>query len=205
MEKSRLEAFSDGVIAIAITLLVLEIKVPAPVDGGLNLPGELAAQWPSYAAYVVSFATIGVVWINHHATIHRIEAVNHTLIILNLVLLMMTCVVPWTTALLAGYLSQPHGGQLAAVIYGGSFLVLTGCFYVLQRYILFGRTPLMGGQVDAATRARVDRRNRIGLLPYAVATAVGMYSAYLTLAICALIAVYYVLPSTVYARSSEQS
>lgn len=205
MEKGRLEAFSDGVLAIAITLLVLEIKVPVPVGGGLNLPGELAAQWPSYVGYVVSFATIGVVWINHHATLHRVQTVDHTLIILNLVLLMTTCVIPWTTALLAGYLSQPHGARLAAVIYAGSFLVLTGSFYLLQRYVLFGRGRLIGGQVDTATRTRVERRNRLGLLPYALATAVGIYSAYVTLAICALIAVYYALPSTVYARSTEQA
>jgi uncharacterized membrane protein len=205
MEKGRLEAFSDGVIAIAITLLVLEIKVPVPVNGGLDLPGELAGQWPSYVAYVVSFATIGVVWINHHATLDRIESVDHTLIILNLLLLMLTCVVPWTTALLADYLREPHGGRIASVIYGGSFLLVTATFYLLQRHILFGRGELMGHRNDAAARTRIDRRNRLGLLPYAVASAVGLYSAYLTLAICALIAVYYALPSTVYARSTEQS
>jgi uncharacterized membrane protein len=203
MEKGRLEAFSDGVIAIAITLLVLEIKVPTPVNGGLNLPGELASQWPSYAAYVVSFMTIGVVWINHHATLDRIESVDHTLLILNLLLLMLICVVPWTTALLAGYLRQSHGARLAAVIYGGSFLLLTGCFYLLQRHILFGRGELSGHRLDSAARTRIDRRNRLGLLPYTLATVVGPYSAYLTLTICALIAIYYALPSTVYARSAE--
>ena len=198
MEKGRLEAFSDGVIAIAITLLVLEIKVPPADDGGASLASQLAHQWPSYAAYVVSFLTIGVIWINHHATIRRIHAVDHRLLVLNLLLLLMIGILPWTTALVAEYLREPHGGGLAAVIYAGCFLVLTGVFYLLQRHILFGPRRLLHTHIDDAARDRVDRRNRIGLLPYAVATAAGALSAYLALGICAVLAVYYALPSTTY-------
>jgi uncharacterized membrane protein len=198
MEKGRLEAFSDGVIAIAITLLVLEIKVPVPADGGADLAEQLAHQWPSYAAYVVSFLTIGVIWINHHATIRRIQTADHTLLVLNLLLLLVVGVLPWTTALLAEYLREPHGDNLTAIIYGGSFLLVTVIFYLLQRHILFGRNRLLHDRIDDTARRRIDRRNRLGLAPYAVATAAGAWSAYLTLALCALIAVYYALPSTAY-------
>jgi uncharacterized membrane protein len=198
MDKGRLEAFSDGVIAIAITLLVLEIRVPTPTGGGADLADRLGHQWPSYAAYAISFLTIGVVWINHHATIRRIKTVDHTLLILNLLVLLVIGVVPWTTALLAEYLREPHGSRLTAIIYGGCFLLLTAIFYLLQRHILFGRNHLLHDQIDDSARHRIDLRNRIGLLPYALATAAAALSAYLTLTICALLAVYYALPSTAY-------
>lgn len=77
MPRGRLEGFSDGVIAIAITLLVLEIRVPTVMHGGAGLGVALERQWPSYVAYVVSFLTIGIVWINHHATIRRGRVVDH--------------------------------------------------------------------------------------------------------------------------------
>lgn len=202
MERGRVEAFSDGVIAIAITLLVLDIKVPPP-RAGIFLANQIARQWPSYAAYVVSFLTIGVIWMNHHATFRRLRAVDHTLLLLNLLLLMMIGVLPWSTSLLADYLVEPQGSQLAAVIYGGSFLVLTAVFYSMQRHILFGRRQLLHERVDDAAKRLIDRRGRLGLLPYLVATLAGLLSAYLTLGICALIAIYYALPTTMYERSPD--
>ena len=103
MTTSRTEAFSDGVIAIAVTLLVLDIKVPGPgTHGGLG--HALADQWPSYAAYVVSFATIGIIWNNHHATLHRVRRIDHGLLVLNLLLLLTIGVLPFTTSLMAAYL-----------------------------------------------------------------------------------------------------
>ena len=205
MDKGRLEAFSDGVIAIAITLLVLEIRVPTPIGGGADLANQLGHQWPSYAAYAISFLTIGVVWINHHATIRRIQTVDHTLLILNLLLLLVIGVVPWTTALLAEYLREPHGNRLTAIIYGGCFLLLTAIFYLLQRHILFGRNHLLHDHIDDTARHRIDRRNRIGLLPYTLATAAAALSAYLTLTICALLAVYYALPGTAYEAPTRET
>lgn len=198
MEKGRLEAFSDGVVAIAITLLVLDIKVPAATRGGAGLAAALGSQWPSYVGYTVSFLTIGIVWINHHATIRRLRAVDHTLLLLNLLLLLAIGVLPWSTALLATHLREPQGNQPAAMIYGGSFLLLTVLLYALQRHIPFCPRRLLHDHIDDAARDRVDRRNRAGLLPYAIATAAGALSAYATLAICAAIAVYYALPSTAY-------
>jgi uncharacterized membrane protein len=205
MERGRLEAFSDGVIAIAITLLVLDIKVPPPRDGGAHLADDLLHQWPGYLAYVVSFLTIGVIWMNHHATFRRLREVDHGVLILNLLLLMTIGVLPWSTSLLAEYLTQPNGGHLAAVVYGGSFLLLTVVFYGMQRYIIFGRRDLLHERIgDEALRA-VDRRTRLGILPYVVATSLGLVSAYVTLALCALIAGYYALPKTIYERDAASN
>ena len=89
MSKARAETFSDGVIAVAITLLALNIRVPLPRAHG-SLAHELARQWPQYAAYVVSFLTIGIIWINHHAMLRRLASVDHAILALNLVLLMST-------------------------------------------------------------------------------------------------------------------
>ena len=103
-----MEAFSDGVFAIAITLLVLEIHVPEP--GPATSATSWPRQWPSYAAYVVSFLTIGIIWINHHAMVRRLRLVDHSILIWNLVLLMTVSVLPFTTALVAG-LSQGERGR----------------------------------------------------------------------------------------------
>src|ERR1700759_1438633 len=99
MSPSRLEAFSDGVFAIAITLLVLDLGVPEPGSGSLG--HELLAQWPSYASYVISFLTIGIIWINHHAAFGRLRVVDHSILIWNLALLMTVSVLPFTTRLMA--------------------------------------------------------------------------------------------------------
>jgi uncharacterized membrane protein len=193
MDKGRLEAFSDGVIAIAITLLVLNINVPAP--GGASLARKLGEQWPSYVGYVVSFLTIGIIWTNHHAMLRRLRAVDHSVLVLNLLLLMSIGALPFTTALFAEYLRASGGEHLAAAIYSGSFLVMSFFFYTLQRHILYSRRHLMLDTISEHDLAVIDRRNRFGLVPYAIATALAVLSPYVTLAICALLAAYYGLPA----------
>ena len=196
MPTSRLEAFSDGVIAIAITLLVLEIHVPSP-GGEHSLGHELAEQWPSYAAYVVSFLTVGIIWINHHAMIARLAKANHTLLVFNLLLLMAIAVIPFTTALVADYLRESEGEKLAAAIYGGSLLLMGLSFFATQAYVLYGEGgQLARAEIGAAERAAIRRRNLTGIAPYAVATAVAPLSPYLTLAICGAVALFYALPGT---------
>ena len=100
-----------------------------------ELAHKLAEQWPSYAAYVVSFLTIGVIWINHHAMLRRVQTVDHSVLILNLLLLMLIAVLPWTTALLAEYLREDDGQHLAAAIYGGSLLAMALSFFAMQRHL----------------------------------------------------------------------
>ena len=201
MSKGRLEAFSDGVIAIAITLLVLDIKVPEA--GGGPLGHALADQWPSYAAYVVSFLTVGIIWINHHATIARLAQVDHGVLMLNLLLLLVIGVLPFTTSLMATYLREDRGQHLAAAVYGGSLLLMGCAFFALQRYTVGTRRDLVGGRISAEVRRRILVRNGAGVVPYAVATAVAPLSAYATLAICAAVALYYAVPTDAKATAEE--
>ena len=131
MSKGRLESFSDGVIAVAITLLILNISVPSRRP--TSLAHELSNMWPQYAAYVTSFLTIGIIWINHHAMINRLREVNHAILFLNLLLLMSIVLLPFATNLMAVYLQTPHGQHLAAAVYGGSLLLMGVTFAHAQR------------------------------------------------------------------------
>jgi uncharacterized membrane protein len=197
MSKARIEAFSDAVIAVAITLLALDLRVPDPAGPG-SLAHRLGQQWPNYAAYVVSFLTIGIIWINHHAMLQRLVSVDHAILVLNLLLLLTIGVLPFSTALMARYLNASHGQNFAAVIYGGSFLLMSLAFFAMQRHLLHAKQRLLQDHLTPEVRRAVLRRNAIGLLPYAVATVGGVVSPFLTLAICAAVAVFYALPRTTF-------
>ena len=195
MSPTRLEAFSDGVLAIAITLLVLDIHVPPP-RAGTSLAHQLGAQWPSYAAYLTSFLTIGIIWINHHAMIRRLRAVDHTILTLNLLLLLTIGVLPFTTALVAAYVKQGHGQHLAAAIYAGSYLLMSIAFAATNRHVLFAKTSLHRLPLDEQERRSILKRGVVGLAPYLIATGLAAVSAYASLAICAAVAIFYALPRT---------
>jgi uncharacterized membrane protein len=200
MSKARIEAFSDAVIAVAITLLALDLRVPDPGSPG-SLAHHLGQQWPNYAAYVVSFLTIGIIWINHHAMLQRLVSVDHTILMLNLLLLLTIGVLPFSTALMAEYLNASHGQNLAAVVYGGSFLSMALAFFAMQRHLLLAKQHLLHDRLTPEVRQGVLRRNAIGLLPYGVATIGAIVSPFLTLAICAAVAVFYALPGTTFDRA----
>jgi uncharacterized membrane protein len=202
MSTNRLEAFSDGVFAIAITLLVLDIHVPEPGPGSLG--HELLAQWPSYAAYVISFITIGIIWINHHAAFSRLRAVDQSILILNLLLLMSVGVLPFTTSLMATYLKESSGEGLAAAVYGGSFLLMGGVFVMANRQILFRRPRLLKEPIEPEAGRTILRYAALGQIPYAVAVVLAFVSPYITLAICAACAVYYALPIASQAGSGAE-
>src|ERR1700682_1711481 len=124
-ETGRVEAFSDGVFAVAITLLVLNIKIPGLDLSPSNLPNEtqlwieLVKEWPMLAAYVTSFATIGVMWINHHRLYSHIKRTDTVLLLLNLLLLLIIVFIPVPTALVAEYLVYPDLHS-AALLYSGT-------------------------------------------------------------------------------------
>jgi uncharacterized membrane protein len=195
MSKDRIEAFSDGVMAVAITLLALDLHVPSTTAPS-SLAHQLGVQWPNYAAFVVSFLTIGVIWINHHAMLRRILGVDHSILVLNLLLLLTICVLPFSTALMAQYLTAAHGQKLAAVVWGGSFLTMSLAFFAMQRHLLVAREHLLDEHLTPELRRLVLRRNAAGVLPYAIATLAAVLTPYLTLAICGLVAVFYAWPST---------
>jgi uncharacterized membrane protein len=193
MGTNRLESFSDGVMAVAITLLVLGISIPSPDDSG-SLIHQLGQRWPEYLAYVVSFVTIGIIWINHHAMISRLRRADHSILILNLLLLMSVGILPFATGLMADYLRDPGGQRLAAAVYSGSFLVMSVLFSLLNRQILLGRPSMLTTEMPLQERRRLLARALTGLVPYLVATILAIVSAYATLAICAGVAVFYALP-----------
>jgi uncharacterized membrane protein len=180
------------VIAVAITLLVLNIEVP-PVGG--HLAHELAGQWPQYAAYATSFLTIGIIWVNHHAMIGRLRAADHGILMLNLLLLLTIGLIPFGTALLATYLREGRGENLAAAVYGGVFLAMGIAFAALNWHILFRKAHLLPPEYTPERRRRILARSVAGLLPYVLATALAAVSPYPTLVICAALAIYYALPA----------
>jgi uncharacterized membrane protein len=192
---NRLEAFSDGVLAIAVTLLVLDLHVPS-ARSGVSLADQLGREWPNFAAYAISFATIGIIWINHHAMIRRLKAVDHSILTLNLGLLLSIGVLPFTTALMAAYVNRGQGQHLAAAIYSGSFLLMSIAFAATNRHVLLAKAHLLSPSLSERDRRAILRRGVAGLVPYAIATALAVVSAYVTLAVCGLVAAFYALPRT---------
>jgi uncharacterized membrane protein len=195
MGTNRLESFSDGVMAVAITLLVLGITVPSPTaHPHHSLLYELGTHWPDYAAYAISFVTIGIIWINHHAMINRLRDADYTILILNLLLLMSIGILPFATSLMATYLREPNGRTLAAAVYAGSFLLMSSAFSLLNWTILIKRAHMFAEQLSLEQRRQILRRSISGTAPYAVAVAVAPLSPYATIAICAAVAIYYARP-----------
>jgi len=189
----RLEAFSDGVMAVAITLLVLNIDLP-DLANGETLGHGLAAQWPVYAAYVVSFLTIGIIWINHHVMISRLREADRTILFLNLLLLMSIAVLPFATKLIAEYLRKSSGQHVAAAVYSGAFFVMAVFFATLNAHILLAKHHRLATPLPEERRRQILSRATVGVVPYAVATALAAVSSYLTLAICGALALFYALP-----------
>lgn len=192
-DTARLETFADGVIAIAITLLILDVKVPEA--HGAALRGQLAMQWPSYAGYVVSFLTIGVIWVNHHHMFKLIERTTHAFLIMNVVFLMTIAFLPWPTALVAANIRSPAGRETASVVYGVTMVAIAVMFNVVWRYASKGGR-LMHPRVDLTVIARTNRSYGIGPIVYAAATVIAFVDAYVSLAIFAALAVFWLLPGT---------
>jgi TMEM175 potassium channel family protein len=203
VSKARLESFSDGVIAVAITLLVLNLVVPIPSETP-RLGHKLLEMWPSYVAYATSFLTIGIIWINHHAVLGRLRQPDHSILILNLLVLLWVGVLPFATNLMATYLKESHGESLAAALYAGAFLAMSLTFAALNRHILFAKSHLMSAQLPEERRRQILRRFLTGLIPYALATVLAFVSPYITLAICAAVAVFYATPVALGGEAASQ-
>jgi uncharacterized membrane protein len=186
----RLAAFSDGVYAIAITLLVLDVKVPQ-VEHGLG--AALAAQWPSYLGYVVSFVIIGIWWANHHRLLDGFARSDHALLQLNTLHLMCIAFLPFATALLADYLR--HGGEestAATAVYAGTLLFSALLFAATWLY--GARAGLLRAELTPAAVSWVSRQFGVSLLCYAVALGLAFLLPSASLAICVAVALYYALP-----------
>ena len=190
-ETARLEAFSDGVFAIAITLLILEIKVPE--SNVSDLARELARQWPSYLAFLISFAFIGIMWINHHRMFTHIRKSDDILLLLNLLLMLGICVVPFTTALLAAHLGHA-GARTAVVVYNATYFGIALLFNLLWRYAASRDGHLLAADVNREAAQRITEQYNYGPLAYAIAIALAWVSLTASLLINVVLAFFFAIP-----------
>jgi uncharacterized membrane protein len=188
-----MEAFSDGVFAVAITLLALNLVVAGPGHGPLLR--QLADHWPSFLAYVISFFTVGIIWVNHHALVDNIAVVDRTLLFLNLLLLLFVVAIPFGTGTMADYLtSSDQDARIATIVY---LLILEGMS--LSFVAIFGWTLREGRThrpIPVEARPGAWVRFGIGVALYLVALAVAFVSAPAALVIVGLIAIYYIFERT---------
>jgi uncharacterized membrane protein len=197
---NRTEAFSDGVFAIAATLLVLELKVPQVEPG--SLADALLENWPSYATYVVSFLTIGIIWVNHHTIMDRVKRVDRPLLFINLVFLMLVAAIPFPTALLADYLGEGHDDRLAAVIYGGTMWFMGLAICAIWAYAV--RSGLLEEGVDRNLARKSLRVFAMGVPAYPIGILASILSAELGLVVYALVALFYMFDVLPPLKSGEE-
>jgi len=193
--KSRLEAFADGVFAIAATLLILNVAVAE----GKPLGGELQRIWLSYAAYAITFTTIGVIWINHHLVMHQVARVDRLFQVLNVLFLMVIAFIPFPTRLLALYITTGDA-KAAALAYGVTLTLTAVLFNALWWYAAAGHR-LIRADADPKVITGIGRSYLPGPFIYSVATVVALISPQASAALYALIALFYVLESSVFGRS----
>jgi uncharacterized membrane protein len=199
----RLEAFSDGVFAIAITLLVLDIKVPAiPNVTGDNVDNALFAalvnQWPKYLAYVLSFLTVLIMWAGHHSLVSYVKKTNWNFFLLNGLYLMGVAVLPFPTALLSEYIGHP-GGRVAVAVYSATFLGISLVFNGLFWYA--AGNSLLKPEADPQELRHMQRRNLVGPVFYVLALVLALADlVWASLAIYAFLAVFYLVPRALVRR-----
>ncbi len=191
METTRLETFSDGVFAIAVTLLILEVRLP-DIEGAA-LSTRLARAWPDYIGFVISFVTIGIMWANHHSIFGLIHRSSHGLVVANLVLLLCVSFLPFPTKVLGEHLRVTGDDQQKATVFSSGSFFVTAVFYnlVWQTAAFRNRLIVPGCESEAA---EVTRRFRPGAPVYLVATLVALWSVPASLAIDGGLALLYILP-----------
>jgi uncharacterized membrane protein len=196
MDRSRLEAFSDGVFAVAITLLALNLTVAGPGPHNQNPPLVDQLDGPAFLAYLVSFFMIGIIWVNHHVLVRAITAVDRTLLFLNLVLLLFVVLIPFATATEADYFpANGRDARLAMTLYAGVFLGMSVGFSLIFEWTLHGQRVAqpLPPEKHWAARARFVG----GGLVYVVAMVVAWwFSAVAAFVLIALVAVYYIVERT---------
>ncbi|TMD13380.1 MAG: DUF1211 domain-containing protein [Chloroflexi bacterium] len=192
--KARLEAFADGIFAIAATLLTLNLAV----NEHSPLAGELMRIWPGYAAYAISFTTIGIIWMNHHLLLHQISHTDRFFLLLNVLFLMLIAFIPFPTRLLALYINA-DGAQAAAFAYGITLTLTAILFNAIWRYAAWGRR-LIRQDADARVVSGIGRSYLPGPFIYLAATLVALVSPQVSAGLYAAIAVFYVLESSVFGR-----
>jgi uncharacterized membrane protein len=192
-ETGRVEAFSDGVFGIAVTLLVLDLKVPRTADlaGRAALATALIRQWPTYLSYVLSFLTVLIMWANHHRLFGVIRRTNHTFLLINGVLLMFITLVPFPTAVLAEHIAGA-GAPTAAALFSGTFVMIAVMFNVLWRYAAHRGRLLAGGHEREV--ASITSQYRFGPLLYLASFLLAFVNVPASVGLCGLLAGFFALP-----------
>ena len=192
MSSRRVEAFSDGVFAIAITLLVLDLVVPPRTETAAGeLGGRLLHQWPSYFAYLVSFLIVGIIWVNHHTVFGKVRLVDRRVLFANLALLLVVSVIPFPTRLISEYLTA--GGadaHLAAALYSATMLTM-GLSYSALWLAVTRDAELLHEHVDPTASRAALRRFGMGNILYLATVGLAFVNAIATLTLHGALAVYY--------------
>jgi uncharacterized membrane protein len=194
-EPQRMEAFSDAVFAIAITLIVIDIKVPHPpgTPGSGYLATALIDLWPNYLAYLFSFTVIGIYWVNHHYTGKLYVRADHTLNLLNLLFLLAIAFLPFPTHVLADYIMDEANRTVAAAFYTGA-LVLPAAGWLLKWLYASHRGRILDPQLDGRFVRRLTMRYTTSLMIYLMAMAVTLIESWIGIAIATAVTLYYLLP-----------
>jgi uncharacterized membrane protein len=200
MGKGRLEAFSDGVLAVAITLLVLDLHASVDLTNkngtAVSLWTQVHDEWPSFLAYLISFFVIGVIWINHHALCVLLDHVDRAMLFYNLLLLLWVCTIPFTTSALAEFLNNGTTSdvRVAVLLYGISNEGMAIAFLLIVRHMLY--KPLVKGTVDPVARRKAVIRFGLGSVIYPIITVVGLFSAVTMYVLYIATIIYYVADQT---------
>jgi uncharacterized membrane protein len=191
--KGRVEALADGVFAVAMTLLVLDVKVPPRGDAPAeDLARQLWELWPRFGAYGVSFLVIGVNWVGHHAQLHYVRRADRAFLWMNLLFLLFISALPFSTALLG----QHHDNPVAIAVYCGNLMLSGGVLYGQLRYAA-GPGRLFDADLDPELIRAGGRRILMGPAIYAVAAVIAFLSTTASLVLCAVVPVLYIIPGKV--------
>jgi uncharacterized membrane protein len=197
MSTGRLETFADGVLAIAATLLILNVDAQVG-EGGEGLAAQLLHIWPSYIAYAVSFLTIGIIWANHHTVMHQIDRVDRTFLVLTVVFLMVVAFIPFPTRLIAENV-RTDGARAAALMYGITLTLTAVMFSAIWFYASVGRR-LLREDVDGRVVSGISRSYLPGPWIYLAATLIALANPTASVILFGLIALFYVAESSIFGR-----
>jgi uncharacterized membrane protein len=201
MSTGRVEAFSDGVFAIAITLLILAVGIEQAIAKG-ELTQQLRDLWPAYIAYAVSFLTIGIMWVNHHLVFSHFERVDRPLLLLNILLLMCIAFTPFPTRVVAEHSQNAADRKAAALLYGGTMTLTAICFFAVWMY---GSRRLLRPDADRRTVSGITRSYLPGTPMYAAATLIAFFSPIASLIIFGSLAIFYAISSSFFGRDDTAS
>jgi uncharacterized membrane protein len=200
MRTSRMEALSDGIFSIAGTLLVLDLVILAATSK--HVGHQLLEQWPTYLAYLVSFATIGNAWLNHSVITEYLDRADAILFRLNLALLFFVSVLPFPTHMLAEYLSNQGAERIAVTVYGLNLLAISGSTSIIWHYALWQRLVSRDNSEDdvRALTSKLDP----SLASYAVAIGIGLWRPNIAVVLYLVIALFMIIPFRAVVREARR-